>query len=85
MIGRLRGEEFLILTAGADTDRADLAPQSDRERTWQPFLTRNGEVTVGDNPSELIAQAVRSMYEVKTTSRTHHHRTPRRPILQTKA
>ena len=85
VVGRLGGDEFLILTAGATPGSLTLLSRAIEEHLGRPFVTRNGEVKVGvsvgtalghvgDDPSQLIEQADRHMYGVKTTSRSSHLR-----------
>jgi diguanylate cyclase (GGDEF)-like protein/PAS domain S-box-containing protein len=86
VVGRLGGDEFLLLTPGATPASLTQLRKAIEQHLQRPFLTRNGEVTVGvsvgtalgnvgDNPSQLIEQADRHMYGVKTTSRTGQLRT----------
>jgi diguanylate cyclase (GGDEF)-like protein/PAS domain S-box-containing protein len=85
VVGRLGGDEFLIVTAEATPGSLTLLSRAIEEHMGRPFLTRNGEVkvgvsvgtalgNVGDNPSQLVEQADRHMYGVKTTSRAGHLR-----------
>ena len=87
LVSRLGGDEFLILTpAATPTSLAQLrrAIEHDMRR---PFVTRHGQITigvsvgaalgqVGDDPAQLIEQADRHMYGVKTTSRASDRRSP---------
>lgn len=80
MVSRLGGDEFLILTPAATPGSLTQLRRSIERDLQRPFLTRHGEVSisvsvgtalgqVGDDPGQLIEQADRHMYGVKTTSR----------------
>ncbi|WP_172826054.1 GGDEF domain-containing protein [Friedmanniella luteola] len=80
VVSRLGGDEFLILTpAATPTSITQLSDAIERDMR-RPFRTRHGAITigvsvgaalghVGDDPTQLIEQADRHMYGVKTTAR----------------
>lgn len=87
VVSRLGGDEFLILTpAATPTSLARLSRAIEHDMR-RPFVTRHGEITigvsvgsalgqVGDDPAQLIEQADRHMYGVKTTARAGDRRAP---------
>lgn len=80
IVSRLGGDEFLILIPEATpTALAELSAMI-QTAVERPYLTVHGQTTVGvsigtalgragDDPAQLIEQADRHMYGVKTTSR----------------
>ena len=80
VVSRLGGDEFLILTPAATATSLAQLRRAIEDDMRRPFTTRHGEVTigvsvgaalgqVGDDPAQLIEQADRHMYGVKTTAR----------------
>ncbi len=85
VVSRLGGDEFLIITPAATPTSLDQLSRAIEHDLRRPFLTRHGEINVGvsvgaalgrvgDDPAQLIEQADRHMYGVKTTSRDHKPR-----------
>lgn len=80
VVSRLGGDEFVVLSpAATPTSLTQLSHAIGRD-LQRPFISRQGEITigasvgtalgqVGDDPTQLIDQADRHMYGVKTTTR----------------
>lgn len=78
VVSRLGGDEFLILIPSATPTSLAQLGRAVTRAIQRSYLTRQGEVTIGvsvgtalgragDDPTELIAQADRCMYGVKTS------------------
>ncbi|GAA1431811.1 hypothetical protein GCM10009616_19770 [Microlunatus lacustris] len=85
VVSRLGGDEFLILTPAATPTAIAILSRAIEHDLRRPFVTRHGEITisvsvgsalgaVGDDPAQLIEQADRHMYGVKTTPRASDRR-----------
>ncbi len=85
VVSRLGGDEFLILVPDATPTSLTQLSRAIEVDLGRAFVTAHGEVTVGvsvgvalgrvgDDPLQLIDQADRHMYGVKTTPRGPHVR-----------
>ena len=85
VVSRLGGDEFLILIPAANPASLAQLSRAIEHDMRRPFVTRHGEITigvsvgsalgqVGDDPGQLVEQADRHMYGIKTTSRAADRR-----------
>jgi diguanylate cyclase (GGDEF)-like protein len=79
VVSRLGGDEFLVLAPATTPTSLQELRHAIEQDLQRPFLTRHGEITVGvsigtalgevgDDATQLIEQADRHMYGVKTTT-----------------